>query len=139
MLNLGLLLVILWNCIGMYIGENGSGMICMINSSYRERYLYRTKIRVAMIITSVVCFAVLLFETISVAAVNGLEGIGAPVQSIPALSNIPIHCAIWQYFLARYLLKYLFFSAVCIGVCKLLETVICKKGLKNGIKNRESV
>lgn len=139
MLNLGLLLVILWNCIGMYIGENGSGMICMINSSHREKFLYRTKIRVAMIITSVVCFAVLLFEIISVAAVYGLKGISAPVQSILALSHIRIHCTIWQYFFARYLLKYLIFSAVCIGVCKMLETVICKKGLRNGIKNRKSV
>lgn len=139
MLNLGLLLVILWNCIGMYIGENGSGMVCMINSSHRERYLYRIKIRVAMIITSLVCFAVLLFEIISVAAVYGLKGIGAPVQSILALSHIPIHCAIWQYFFARFLLKYLTFSAVCIGACKMLEKVICKKGLRNGIKNRKSV
>lgn len=139
MLNLGLLLVILWICIGMYIGENSSGMVCMINSSHREKYLYRIKIRVAMIITSVVCFAVLLFEIISVAAVYGLKGIGAPVQSILALSHIRTHCAIWQYFLARYLLKYLIFSAVCISVCKMLEIVICKKGLRNGIKNRKSV
>ncbi len=139
MLNLGLLLVILWFCIGMYIGENGSGMVCMIHSSHREKDLYRIKIRVAVIITSVVCFAVLLFEIISVAAVYGLRGISAPVQSILALSHIRIHCTIWQYFLVRYLLKYLFFSAVCIGVCKMLETVICRKGLRNGTKNRKSV
>ncbi len=139
MLNLGLLLVILWNCIGMYIGESGSGMVCMINSSYREKFLYRTKIRVAMIITTVVYFAVLLFEIISVAAVYGLKGIGAPVQSILALSDIRIHCTIWQYFFARYLFKYLIFAAVCTGVCKMLETVICKKGLRNGIKNRKPV
>ncbi|MCM1190840.1 MAG: hypothetical protein NC123_02530 [Butyrivibrio sp.] len=139
MLNLGLLLVILWNCIGMYIGESASGMVCMIKSSHREKHLYRTKLRVAALITSVVYFAVVLFEILSVAAVYGLKGIGAPVQSIPDLSHIRIHCTIWQYFFARYLLKGLIFSAVCIGVCKILETVICKKGLKNGIKNRKSV
>lgn len=139
MLNMGLLLVLLWNCIGLYIGESGSGMVCMLNSSHREKALYRVKLRVVMLITSAVYFAVILFEIISVAAVYGLRGICAPVQSILALSHIPIRCAIWQYFLAGYLLKYLFFSAVCIGVCKLLETVICKKGWKNGIKNRKSV
>ncbi len=139
MLNLGLLLVILWNCIGVYLGENGSGMVCMINSSHREKFLYRTKIRVAMIITFVVYFAVLLFEIISVAALYGIKGISAPVQSILALSDIRIHCTIWQYFFARYVLKYLIFSVVCVGACKVLETVICKKGLFNGIKNRKSV
>lgn len=139
MLNLGLLLVILWNCIGMYLGENGSGMVCMINSSHREKFLYRTKIRVAMIITFAVCFAVLLFEIISIAAVYGIKGISAPVQSILALSDVRIHCTIWQYFFARYLIKYLIFSAVCAVVCKVLETVVCKKGLRNGIKNRKSV
>lgn len=139
MLNLGLLFAILWNCIGMYISENGSGMVCMINSSYRDKYLYRIKIRVALIITSVVCFTVLLFEIISAKAVYGLKGIGAPVQSILALSHIRIHCTIWQYFFVKYLLKYLIFSVVCISVCKMLEIVICKKGLRNGIKNRKPV
>ncbi|MDE6419688.1 MAG: hypothetical protein K2K87_04070, partial [Lachnospiraceae bacterium] len=139
MLNLGLLLVILWNCIGMYLGENGSGMVCMINSSHREKFLYRTKIRVAMIITFAVYFAVLLFEIISVAAVYGIKGISAPVQSILALSDVHIHCTIWQYFFVRYLVKYLIFSLVCVVVCKALETVVCKKGLGNGIKNRISV
>ncbi len=138
MLNLGLLLVILWNCIGMYIAESGSGMVCMIRSSHRENDLYRIKLRVMMFITLVVCFTVLLFENISVAAVYGLKGLAAPVQSILTLSHIRIHCTIWQYFLARYLLKYLIFTTVCIGVCKLLETFICKKGLKNGIKSRKS-
>lgn len=139
MLNLALLLVMLWNCIGTYIAESSSGMVCMINSSHRGKDLYRTKIRVAMLITSVVYFAVLLFEIISVAAVYGLKGIAAPVQSILVLSHIRIRCTIWQYFLARYLLKYLFLGAVCIGVCKMLETVICKKGLRDGIKSRKSV
>lgn len=139
MLNLGLLLVILWICIGMYLGENGSGMVCMINSSHREKFLYRTKIRVAVIITSVVYFAVLLFEIISVAALYGIKGISAPIQSILALSDIRIHCTIWQYFFVRYLVKCLIFSAVCVGACKVLEAVVCKKGLRNGIKNRKSV
>lgn len=139
MLNLGLLLVILWNCIGMYLGENGSGMVCMIHSSHREKFLYRTKIRVAVIITSAVYFAVLLFEIISVAALYGIKGINAPVQSILALSDLRMHGTIWQYFFARYVLKYLIFSAVCVGACKVLETVVCKKGLRNGIKNRRPV
>lgn len=139
MLNLGLLLVILWNCTGMYLSESGSGMVCMINSSHREKDLYRTKIRVVMLITAAVYFAVLLFEIVSVAAVYGLKGIAAPVQSILALSHVRIRCTIWQYFLVRYLLKYLIFSAVCIGVCRMLETVVCKKGWRNGIKNRKSV
>ena len=42
-------------------------------------------------------------------------------------------------FFVRYLFKYLIFAAVCIGVCKMPETVICKKGLRNGIKNRKPV
>lgn len=139
MLNLGLLLVILWICTGMYIGENGSGMTCMINSCYRERFLYQTKRRVAMIVTSLIYVLVLLYEIISVAAVYEIKGIGAPVQSILALSGIRVRCTIWQYFLVRYAVKYVLFLAICFMACKALETIICKKGLLNGIKNRKSV
>lgn len=139
MLNLGLFLAILWICLGIYNGENGSGMICMINSSHRQKFLYRTKICVGMILTSVVYLMVLLFQIISVAVVYGIAGIRAPVQSILALSDVRVHCTIWQYFLARYVLKCGIYLVVCICVCKVMEIVICKKGLHNGIKNRKSV
>ncbi|MBD5533686.1 MAG: hypothetical protein HDQ98_16065 [Lachnospiraceae bacterium] len=139
MLNLGLLLAIVWICLGIYNGENGSGMACMINSSHRAKFLYRVKIRVAMILTSLVYFMVLLFEIVSVSVVYGITGIGAPVQSILDLSDVRIHCTIWQYFLIRYVVRWGIYLVVCICVCKALELVICKKGLFNGIKSRKSV
>lgn len=139
MLNTGLLLVMLWICVGMYIGENGSGMACMLNSSYREKFLYRTKRRVAMTFTSLIYFVVLLYEIISVAVVYGISGVGAPVQSVLALSGVRFHCTIWQYFFVRYAVKCVLFLAICLIGCRVSETIICKKGLANGIKSRKSV
>lgn len=139
MLNLGLLFVILWICLGMYIGENGSGMVCMINSSHRQSFLYKTKIHIAMRLTSLIYFTVLLYQIISVAAIYGIRGIRAPVQSILALSDVRVNCTVWQYFLARYAVKYVFLLVLCFSVCKGIETVLCKKGLIHGIKNRKFV
>ncbi|MCM1103788.1 MAG: hypothetical protein NC409_06730 [Clostridium sp.] len=139
MLNLGLLIVMLWLCIGMYVGENGSGMACMINSCWREKALYRTKLRLAVLFASCIYAAVRLYEILSVEILYGIRGIGAPVQSVMALSDVRIPCTVWQYFLARYTGMYLLFLALCVCVCKALETMGCKKGLFNGIKNRKPV
>lgn len=138
-LNLGMLIAMLWICTAAYLSESGSGMACMMNSCFREKALYRTKLRLATFIASLIYTAVRVYEVLSVAAVYGIKGIGAPVQSIPALSHICVHCTIWQYFLFRYVGVCLFFLAICAGTCKALETIICKKGFRHGIKNRKSV
>ena len=139
MLNLGMLIAVLWLCIAAYLGEGRSGMACMINSCYREKALYRTKLRLAVIFTSLLYAAVRVFAIFSVAAVYGIYGAGAPVQSIPALADIRVHCTVWQYFLFRYAGVYLGFLVIAMIVCKLLETIVCKKGLRNGIKNRKFI
>lgn len=139
MLNLGMLIAVLWLCIAAYLGEGRSGMACMINSCYREKALYRTKLRLAVIFTSLLYAAVRVFAIFSVAAVYGIYGAGAPVQSIPALADIRVHCTVWQYFLFRYAGVYLGFLVIAMIVCKVLETIVCKKGLRNGIKNRKFI
>ena len=138
-LNLGMLIAMLWICAAVYLCESGNGMACMINSCFREKALYRIKMRLAVIIASLIYAAVRIYEVLSVAAVYGISGISAPVQSIPALSHIRVHCAVWQYFLFRYMGIYLIFLAICVGVCRALETIVCKKGLHHGIKNRRIV
>lgn len=139
MLNLGLLIAMLWLCAGMYWSESGNGMACMINSCYRERALYRTKLLLAVFFASLIYAAVRLYEILSVAVIYGIKGIGAPVQSVMALSGVSVSCTIWQYFLVRYTGGCLLFLIIGLAACKVLETVGCKKGLYNGIKNRKSV
>lgn len=138
-LNLGMLIAMLWICVAVYLCESGNGMACMINSCFREKALYRIKMRLAVMIASLIYAAVRIYEVLSVAAVYGISGIGAPVQSIPTLSHIRVHCAVWQYFLFRYMGVYLIFLAICVGVCRALETIVSKKGLRHGIKNRRFV
>ncbi len=139
MLNLGILIAVLWISIGIYLEEKRSKMGGIINSSYRKSLLYKTKLKLAVILTSLIFFMVLIYEILLVAAVYGLKGAGAPVQSILELSYIRGNFTIWQYFLVRYAVKYLCFLLLCVIVCKGLELIICKKGLTNGIENRKSV
>lgn len=141
MLNVGLLFVILWICIGMYMGEKRRGMLAVIRSCSCEHMLYKAKYRVAIAVTSVVYLLVLLFEVITVAVVYEIRGLGAPVQSILKLSGIPFHITIWQYFLIRYIVRYVLTILFCFLVCKALENIVCsgKRGWKNGIKNRKSL
>lgn len=139
MLNIGLLLVILWICIGMYIGEKGSGMLAVIRSCPCERTLYKTKRRIAAAVTTVVYLLVRLFEIILVAVVYEIRGLGAPVQSILKLSDIPFEITIWQYFLIRYAVKYLLSILICFLVCRTIENIVCKRGRENGIKNRKPI
>lgn len=141
MLNVVLLFVILWICIGMYMGEKRSGMLAVIRSCSCEHRLYKAKHRVAIAVTSVVYMMALLAGVITVAMVYEIRGTGAPVQSILELSGIPFHLTIWQYFLIRYIVRYLLTIVVCFLVCKVAENIVCsgKRGWKNGIKNRKSV
>lgn len=137
--SLGLLFVVLWNAVGVYAGENGSGMVPVMKSCSGEPVLCRKKRRVAVTLSLIVYLLVVFAELAAVAGVYEIRGVRAPVQSILELSQFPLHCTIWQYFLGRYAVKYLLFLLLCYVVCAAAETIVYKKGWANGIKNRKSV
>jgi hypothetical protein len=139
LLNLGLVLVLAWFCIGMYAGEKAGVMIPLIRTCKRERYMYRTKLRATVLLAVGIHLLVVCYQLVSVAIVYGIKGVNAPVQSILELSDIKIKCTIWQYFFARYLGKMVLILFLCLLLCKGIEKIVCKKEVRYGTKNRKSV
>ena len=126
-LNFGLLVVMLWICVGIYLREKQNGIVPIINCCQKKHTLYRIKCCVVVTIFSSVYLFILLFELVTIAVVYGIEGICAPVQSILTLSDISFQCTIWQYFLARYSGKYLLYVLMCLVACKVIQYVVCKR------------
>lgn len=138
-LNIALLLVSFWLCTTAYAGERASGMAFLVNGSSQRESLYRTRRRILLSFVSCLYVLVLCCTIFTVALVNGLSGGMAPVQSILSLADFPIRCTIWQYFAARFLVKYCLLVLLSGFVSVMSENILCKNGRAYGVKGRKSV
>ncbi len=107
-------------CSGIFAGEKKSGMVQVIKGCADGRTLiYRKKIQVSFVLTFFLFLVAAALQIISVRHVYGINGLEAPVQSLPVLSFVPMKCSIGVFFSCLYLIKAGMLLSVASFTCML--------------------
>lgn len=105
--------------VGIVSVEKKNGMLALIRgSAYGENATFRKKIQVVWTISLILYTILSSLEFVRVESLYGLGAWEAPVQSILALSEVPIQCSIGTYFI-------LLFFAQGAGVVALSGVACC--------------
>ena len=91
---------------GLVSVEKKNGMLPLIRgSACGEKMIFRKKLHVVWTISLLLYTILSGLEFIMVESLYGLGAWGAPVQSIMALSDVPIRCSIGVYFILLFLIR----------------------------------
>lgn len=92
--------------VGLVSVEKKNGMLPLIRgSACGEKTMFRKKLYVVWTLSLLLHAILSGLEFVMVESMYGLGGWGAPVQSILALSEVPIQCSIGTYFILLFLVR----------------------------------
>ena len=105
-------------CSGIFSTEDTCGMRPAIRGSVNGRtVIFKKKMQVAFVLAFLLFLATSALEIGEAAWVYGLRGLAAPVQSLAALSFVPLECSIGAFLAGLYLMKAVMLFAVSAFTC----------------------
>lgn len=112
---------------GMFFYEKDKGMLELMRTSTKGRAItFKRKLKTVVLITTLLYCIMVFLEVLEVAVVYGLNGLAAPVQSLPKLYFIEIPCSIGTFFVIFYLIK----GMIIISVAVFISILSMKIGQK---------
>lgn len=113
MWNLLLIMGVVLLCSGIFSLEKKCGTLSIVRGSREGRKgVFKKKIQTAFVLTACLFLMTMALELGITVYIYGLEGLAAPVQSIPKLSFVSIRCSIGVFFAGLYLVKGIMLSSV---------------------------